>query len=222
MKSYSLTIILFFAICNVSFSQNHPTSGITIFNAPDKNGRQIPNFSFHELKGSPYLAAGWVTGSIELRNGEVLENIPIRFNQIDQVIDYQLDSMELPLDKTVKRFIVGDDLNGNKFESGYPKINANTTETFYEVLKSGNIKLLKLESKRVAHFKGYSQVVEQKVIKSIDYYLVMDNKISLIKPNASSVKKVLLDNNVILNDNQKPAKIDGELDLIAYFKSTFN
>ena len=224
MKTFFLAVAFFLFLDHISCAQNPfmASAPITVFNAPDKYGYRIPRISYSDLKGNPYLDNGWVVGSIEFANGEVFENLTLRFDQVNELISCKINDTEKVITKPVRKFIVGDSTTGKKFENGYPKINANTVETFYEILTDGKISLLKLESKSIAGFRGYNQIVEQKVVKSTEYYLVNGDKINVIKPNGSSVKKVLLANNILPKDCQNIGRIDGELDLISFFRSNFN
>lgn len=224
MKTFFLALAFFLFLGHISCAQNPfmASAPITVFSAPDKYGYRIPRISYSDLKGNPYLENGWVLGSIEFANGEVFENLTLRFDQVNGLISYKINDTEKVITKPIRKFIVGDSTTGKKFENGYPKINANTNKTFYEVLTGGKIILLKLESKSITGFRGYSQIVERKVVKSTGYYLVNDGKITVIKPNRSSVKKVLSANNILPKDYQNIGRIDGELDLISFFRSNFN
>lgn len=230
MKTNSLKLLtLVFLSLTTMFTNvySQQTMGMTNFGTPvlrvpDSYGVPIAKGSYTDLKGNPYFKDDWTTGSVELANGELYNNLTLRYNQIDGLLSFQRGGAELRFPKPIRKFVLGDTLTGNKFQNGFPPIDANTADTFYEILVDGSLKLLKAESKKIAEFKGYDQITERKIVKNTEYYVFNDGKLVGIKPNKSSVEKLVTDNHIKLKNNVKISSIRNEEDLVAFFKNNLN
>ena len=193
-----------------------------VLRLPDNYGVPIARGSYTNLKGNAYFKDDWTPGSVELANGELYNGLMLRYNQVDGLLSFQRGGAELRFPKPIRKFVLGDTLTGNKFENGFPKISGNTSETFYEVLVDGKLKLLKAESKKVAEFKGYDQVTERKIVTNTEYFVFNQGQLQAVKPNKASVEKLLRDTNLTLKQGAKLGSIKGEEDLIAFFKVHMN
>ena len=115
----------------------------------DAFGRPLYTHSEYRAEGSPFLIDKYCLANIELGNHKTYRDIPIKINLLTNKIIYTTyDNKEfeaiIPI-KTIELFDCSSEgLTENMiFQSGFPKIDQQTEESFYQVLASGKISLLK-------------------------------------------------------------------------------
>lgn len=194
---------------------------------PDRTGQPLTTKSYTNLEGSPFLVNDWLNGMVKLGNGNTFKDVPLKYNELEDVLCFKSSKgEELMFAVPVQEFTLPVLKNGNlqqrHFRNGYTGGNP---KAFYEVLSDGGVQLLKRSSKVIQEDKEYnSATVNQKIIESIKYYLlVADKMISLKKDkkfilNALGNKQEQLEayitsNNLNLKDDNDLAK------LINYYNS---
>lgn len=191
-------------ICFMVFSMISLRSGAQNMYMSDVSGRPIVGNIYENVTGSPYLSADWISGSVELTDAKVYNNVSLKYDEInDDVIFKGKDGVAMAADN-VKQFKLapyGDVKDSTLFRSGFPAVKSNTVKGFYEVLVDGKVKLLKKTSKRINTSREYNSAsVDKTVIASSTYYLFTQNgNMIFISKDKKSILKELTGKEAELN-----------------------
>lgn len=180
----------------------------TIFLSDIQGIRQSAEFNFREVKGSPYFKSGWSACTIQLSDNRVFENVAGRINLYQNGFHYLNANHEELLAPAAKlRVIEFADTTEvgiirHVFANGYPVIDNNSTETYYEVLQNGKVQLLMLTKKKLIELKGGIGMpgAEKEFMKVDLYYVVKDGVISPVKKDKNFLPDYLSDKKQELTD----------------------
>jgi hypothetical protein len=140
----------------------------------DLKGETISNKYGKVTEGFPFFSDEWLKGKIVSTSGKTYDNLSLKLNLVENEIHYLDDQAVEFLLKTPARLVVLTDLLYNK---SYTFIQTSTPchkneKTWYQVLDTGNVWLIKAEVKQIIEIKPYgSATMEEKVTSSISYYL---------------------------------------------------
>lgn len=118
-----------------------------IVNLPDNSGAPIREQKYQNVEGSPYLFEAWINGDLQLADGSVRKNIPIKYNTYQQQVEVVSDGQTIAVyPSSLKEFTINSlDENGNKvsykFRNGF-KVPPYKKDDFFQVLYDGEMKLL--------------------------------------------------------------------------------
>lgn len=92
-----------------------------------------------DIEGSPYLNEDFMEGDIITANGELLQDIPLRFNMYDNVMEVKVKDIAytIPSDKMIKRVL----LEGRSFDFLPFVIGRKECEGYLELKFDGEIKI---------------------------------------------------------------------------------
>jgi len=161
------------------------------------NGVNRPNLMKKDdmdVKGSPYLTPGWATGVVKLANGQVHNEMDLRYNQLDDELTFKnTDGTELSFEQPVSEFKIttlADDKKLTRlFRNNFVPLKGTTNKAFYEILYDGTIKLVKKDFKYIESYQPYiTEAVVKTVKEKIKYYYVIDNKLTEFKNNKKSLE----------------------------------
>lgn len=147
-----------------------------IIDASDLGGRSLLKRYDPDITGSPFINDNWVRAKLTLSKGKVIGPIPIKMNIESNELYYQ--------DSTGKEMVVVEGLIRKidcidfyskdsiryVFKSGYPSIDKQNENYYYQVLTEGNIQLLEKRSKSISNEKDAlsgqisKEFVEDKVV----------------------------------------------------------
>ena len=120
--------------------------GLTQTSAPAISDDQITNAS-----GNPYLFKDWMDGVVLFKSGRVVKQFKLRFDCARNRLMLQFEGASFAAESQVKEFVLYTQSRKNKdsllFRKGYPSIEKNTEDTYYQVLVSGKAVLLRLYTK---------------------------------------------------------------------------
>jgi hypothetical protein len=144
-------LLLFFLFCDHwSFGQlDFKNSNVgRVMDLADLDGRSLLKKYDPEVTGSPFINDDWVSAKLTLSRGKEIGPLPIKLN-IESNELYFLDSAGkemIAADGLVKKVDCIDyytkDSTRYIFKSGYPPIEAQKENYFYQVLTEGRIELL--------------------------------------------------------------------------------
>jgi hypothetical protein len=203
-------IFIFFIIIHHSasflFSQNTPASRPKVgevlkresypsqLNITDADGRPFKN-NYPDVKGSPFFIEDWTYSSMLLNNGATYERIKIRLDVCNQEVHVMKNDIEIVIVpgyiKTVDLF---DSVRSKhyKFKSGFPKIDNQNTNNFYQVLCEEPISLLKSIRKTIAVNKNdLSGEIEKQFNTYEDYYIFSNNKMKRLKKEKDFILSIV-------------------------------
>jgi hypothetical protein len=176
------------------------------------------------VDASAYLHKGFSPAHITVNNQKYL-NQNVRLNLATNTVSFETNGVE-KVPKGVVNRIEFIDLVKNQntvFRNGFPEINKNTTQTYYQVLDSGkNILLLKHIGLTLKETRQYGSSSTQKGYQQVKtFYVFSQNKLEQIKKidvllDAMKDKRPEIETFISTN-KIKAAKEDDLKRLIAYY-----
>ena len=141
-----------------------------------------------------FMDQQWMPGIVSFKSGRSAMAVPLIFDLHNNTLYYRQGQVIMEFVDTVSQFMIlvpsGKDSIFMKFKSQLPSIQANSTETFYEVLVDGNIKLLKCKAKTIALFKDKAITEDKKGgVKQLYFAELPGNKLVLIPMDADGIKE---------------------------------
>jgi hypothetical protein len=165
----------------------------------DGNGMPFENHG-SDIAGTPFLREDWSLGSVTLQNNRRFDSVRIRLNlETGQVHFLDEKSQEIALYKGyIKMVRFYDILPGttgvSEFQTGFPPIDNQDENCFYQVISKGKISLLKFMHKIVSGQKDQlSGEVRKEYLGYEDYYVSKCREISRVKKDRSVVLSLLAD-----------------------------
>lgn len=198
----------------------------------DVSGKPIYLKVEYTIEGSPFYPTDYYRASIFTRDDKIYKDVSVRFNMLDNLLLMkQDDGTELVVTSPVTRVIFTDrykqGMLNTVFEKGFPRTSQQNEQTYYEVLDSGRVKLLKHRSasyddKTYYGIAGISRVFEIKVT----YYLFAEGKMSKLDKGKDGLLSLFTEKKEELNRyiDEKSLKCRNESDwinAIAYYNSLF-
>ena len=167
MKNQSVIILLFICIFCVKY-----TSGQIII---DVNGEPLKLIQLAEVDGSPFISKSWISGDAILANGKMFKGIDLKYDEVkDALIFRGKEDKAFYFTDLIKEF----NLNEKIFKSGFIPYKDFSSQSFFEIITSGKITLLKKNNKKIVEAKDYnSATTAKKVIDNFNFYIAKDNKI---------------------------------------------
>jgi|GEM_PF-1084336 len=110
----------------------------------DANGKPFKSVRGFDEEGSPYFSADYVKSNIQMANGKMYHDIPIKLNQMTgELIFKTADGQEMLVVNPYQRIELQHEGKTYVFRSGFPAIDKQNNMSAYELLDSGTAILLK-------------------------------------------------------------------------------
>jgi len=199
----------------------------------DVSGKPIYLKVSYNIEGSPFFPADYALASIHTSFGKVYKGIRVKFNMMDDLLLMMMDDgQELVTITPVYRVIfestflpnIGED---NIFERGFPAINKQTEKTWYQVLDTGKVELLKYRAVTYTDRQDYGSASITRVFEqSESYYLYFgnENRIAKLEKGSGDLLSLFKDKKAELHqyiekNNLKCKKEDDWKSVVAYYNS---
>ncbi|MBV9986056.1 MAG: hypothetical protein JO301_00135 [Chitinophagaceae bacterium] len=146
MKKYILALIGLLPLTLYAQQNGSPALGLSEF-LYDNVGRPVPLRSDIELQGSPYFADKYCHATLKVRKGKTYHGLRVKVDLQSSAVIYMDETgkeMEAitPLDRI--EFYDCEDASKNRILiSGLPPVDKQNESSYYVLLDSGNISLLK-------------------------------------------------------------------------------
>ena len=235
------THIIFFLIaqvscCFIAISQARTTATGTYNQSlelmTDVSGKPMYLKVNYNIDGSPFYPEDYYRASLYTRGGKVYEGINVKFNMMDNLLVMKLDDeTELVAVSPITRVLFTDSVRigmlNTVFEKGFPPVGQQTEQTYYEVLDSGRVKLLKQRSATYTDKKDYGQASITRVFEIKEsYFLFFDGKMNKLTGGKDGLLALIPEKKEELNqylvDNNLKCRKENELSLaIAFYNSLF-
>ncbi len=168
---------------------------LTQINVTDANGRPFKN-SYSEIKGSPFFPEEWTFAFVKINEESTLQWVSIRLNLFTQALHYKEgNNIEMAAQPGFVRGIEFYDSIRNKvykFQTGFPEIDNQSSNNFYQVLSEGSVLLLKSIRKKLSENKNeMSGEIEKQFNLYEDYYVFANNKMERLKKEKAFILKKL-------------------------------
>ena len=179
MKNQTLIILLLIGIFSVKYA-----SGQVII---DVNGEPLKLTPLVEVDGSPFISKSWTSGDANLANGKMFKGIDLKYDEVkDALIFRGKEDKAFYFTDLIKEF----NLNEKIFKSGFLPYKDFSSKSFFEIITSGKITLLKKNDKKIVEAKDYnSATTAKKVIDNLNFYIAKDDKI--IATQKDNLKTIL-------------------------------
>lgn len=200
----------------------------------DVAGRPIYLKLEYNVQGSPFYPDQYYKANVFLKSGKIYKDVPVRFN-IEQnlVLFKQQNGTENVAITPISKIIFTDTSNGGEvaykvFENGFSPVDSLSETTFYEVIQSGKIKLLKYRVVRFTDQKGYGQASITRIFeqKEIMFLCKADGKVVKMEKGKESFLSYISDKQTEIGSfiDKNNLKCRKEVDwkkIVAYYNSLF-
>jgi hypothetical protein len=157
---------------------------VTLFST---DGKLFEN-PYVNVAGSPFFLETWKYGIIEINDKDIFGNVQLRLNLQDQQVHYRKpDGTELVIKAGAVKKITLFDSSGKLpalyfFQCGFPSVDHQNTNNFYQVLSDGDIKFLKAQRKSIHEEKDpLSGEIRKEFRLYEDYYFFLGGNMERIK-----------------------------------------
>lgn len=179
----SLFVLLFSITSHLSISQE----SVMMFKQGDFRdllGRPVSTKNEYVVDGSVYLYDTYLPGSIVLNKKKFI-NLPIKLDVQSNQVLFKMDEVEMIPAGTVSMiefFAKGTNGRNQVFRNGFPPVNKNTNETYYEVLDTGKATLLKHIGVVSREAREYGDAAVKKTIQQVkNFYIFIQNRMVHVK-----------------------------------------
>lgn len=171
----------------------------------DVNGKPILSNNYVEIEGNPYLPEQWTVGSIKLKNGAVINYNALRYNMASGELEFQRNDQAFILTNPFDEFTL---INAT-FRKGFPAIDGQSNNSFYEVLHDGKLKLLCFKNAVMYEEKPYNSATKiKKFLHNTYYYLYKtDGTMVKVKKDKKAILAILSDKSSQLEEYFKKENI---------------
>jgi len=154
-------------------------------------GRPLLLSDLTNIEGSPFLTDEYQRGFIRIRNGQTFTNIPVRFNMLNNEIQFRQNNIELALedvDSVIYLTVDGDSSSARRLKAGYPAVDGHTAKSIYEVLAdNGSVQLLKYYSCKTETVKRMGEADKKAFVTETSLYVLVNGEMKKVKNNKKSV-----------------------------------
>lgn len=173
MKTFVCILAMLFPF--LSFSQGQTLQFMKEDNSflNDVNGRPLLLRSEYLIEGSPFFYQEYCTANLKVRNGKYYQGIKVKLNLQENLVIYDAgDGKEMAAITPIEKIVFMNCADPSKNQvllSGFPPVDKQTVNSFYVLLDSGRITLLKQIGVNYRDVKYYgsnqtTRVFEQKEI----------------------------------------------------------
>lgn len=197
-------------------------SNITI---TDREGRPFAN-NYSDVEGSPFFIDYYCPAFLGLNKGKEYQNIKTKLNLNTHEV-LLIDSIYkevIAIDGLVKNIFLidssGTKLKTYKFRSGYPPVDKNSSNQFYQVLSDGRLQLLKFIKKDIVERKDVmSGEVRKEFVLHEDYFAFSNGEIKRLKKDKEYIEDLMKDKEEKIREYQKEKKVNFKSisDLVSLF-----
>ena len=227
MKGTTIIVLLGLYFTNAhGQSVDNKIAGSAFVNAYDINGKPFTSKALENVEGSAMFSPDWNLANINFQNGKVAKDIPVQFNLYDNQLYFKKDDMILVFVDPVASFQFAYADNGVRrlahFSNGYPAVQKNTEDTYYQVLVNGPMELLKYVSKTLAQRAEYGQTSKYEYQSWEDLYAYNASTKTIVKiKDKSSLTNAFPAFAKAINDfaAQRNSKLKSEAELVDLFNT---
>jgi len=180
----------------------------------DINGRLVQNIIIN-VEGSPYFIDSFRYADILLSDDKVFENIKVKIDFYKHEAHLiASDEKEIIADQgLIKEMILSDSVNGKwvfyHFKTGFPLIDKNKGNQFYQLLSYGEIQLLKLIKKEIVQTQNMmTREVKNEFVQYDEYYIFRHGEIKKLKKDKEFVLDLLKNEHKKIEDYLKDKKMN--------------
>ncbi len=170
--------------------------------ATDATGKPLILGKYGQIDGSVYLFDKWLPGKIVADNGKVYANVMLKYDVYDKALlfEYKADDEPQQFADPIKNFVINAP-QAMIFQTGFPAIDSQNEDSFYQVLVKGKANLLKCYTKKLV---GSQRVEKISLVGELQnetlFYIFKDNKIKRLSRSKGSILKIMEDKKAEMQD----------------------
>ncbi|HEV8079633.1 MAG TPA: hypothetical protein VGP43_02900 [Chitinophagaceae bacterium] len=197
-----------------------------------RTGRSFKNI-YPDVNGFPFFIEDWKYSLIKLADGRKFDMIRTKLNLYTKELHFKTNNdveMAFPGGYVREVNVYGSPESNNiiyKFKTGFPKIDNQDQNTYYQVLCTGKATLLKLTRKQITVNKNdLSGEVKKQFEAYEDYYVFSNEQMKSLKKEKKFILNTLSDKKdeieVFVKKNTTNFKSVNDIaDLFTYYNSLF-
>ena len=192
----------------------------------DARGHPLFYQTTYNIEGTPFFPAEYQSAKITLNN-KIYTNIKVKINLMDNTMLYDDNGVDMVTEILPRRIEFYDSAYAKPviFKNEFPVIGRLTKQTYYQVLDSGKITLLKNFTISYKDDKPFNNPVVTRIFEQkVNYYFFSENTMTLFNGKPETLFTMIRDkkNEVIAYINKYKLKLRNEEDLqeiISYYNS---
>ncbi len=186
----------------------------------DVNGKPVLSNNSVEIEGNPYFPEEWAAGSIKLKNGANVNYNALRLNTATGALEFLRNDQPFVVTNAFDEFTIFN----VTFRKGFPSVDSQTNNTFYEVLYDGKVKLLCYKNSVMYEEKPYNSATKTKKFLHNTYYYILkaDGTMAKAKKDKKAILAILNDKSAQIEEYLKKEKIKEWSDVantLAYYEN---
>jgi len=162
-----------------------------------KTGNVFEN-KYPDIEGFAFFTEGWKYSLLKLANGKAFDMIETKLNVYTNELYFKTDKNAAMVFVAgyVKELDIYDSIETKdiiyRFKTGFPKIDNQNENSFYEVITEGNVTLLKFIKKIISVKKNdMSGEVDKQFESYEDYYVLSNNEMKRLKKDKDFILRLL-------------------------------
>jgi hypothetical protein len=183
-----------------------------------------PLLNSSQISGNPFLFKDWCNGTVHFTSGRVMNQFKLKFNVFNNQLLLQFDGNTFAAESKIDEFVMypksrlKDSL---VFRRGFPNSDKGTDQTFYQVLFTGKVQLLRLFSRTVVQ--EHNLVVNEhnkhrSRMEEAEYYYMLRNDSLVFLPGNRTELAALFPKDVAEFINKQELKMRNAEDYMAVVK----
>lgn len=188
----------------------------------DANGRILKPSGDYNEEGSPYFSREFFPGSVTILKGHTYHGLQLKINfHTNEIIFLDEKNNEMVVAQPVERVELITP-NGTKlFRSGFMPINKQDGNTFYEVLDSGNVSLLKYTEVSFSERQPYPNARFVRTYRDrVLYYIARGTQIETLPKTIEEVPVLFTGKEAKMTEliKKEKLKLKKESDMVQLFR----
>lgn len=149
----------------------------------DIDGKPLSRNQFTDIDGSPFLLDDWLPAAIYFQSGGVLTDFKVKYDVInDALVFLDKDGNLNNFKDRVKSFKFVKGGKNYVFDTQFPAIDGHSDQSYYQVLSTGKIQLLKKYNKVILEPQNYNSAnIAKKIQDVVNLYVYNVDDKSIVK-----------------------------------------
>ncbi|MGM9474982.1 hypothetical protein ACS5PU_01080 [Pedobacter sp. GSP4] len=200
-------LIIMLSLCSVAVHAQFVSERLG-----DMRGAPLREIKYENVSGTPYLLDFWSKGNVTTKSGKRYADLQLKYDIMGDQLIYQ-DAGGNPMyfvDPLSAFEITTVDSSANyKFINGLPAIDGLNQASFFQLIATGKLTLLKRVYKKITESKEYGSATVDKSFNTYSgYYVLQNSALSKISINKKSLLGLAPDKEKEITDYLKKEKIE--------------